>query len=198
MYMPINKSLYTLLLKQHKVSRKDINKKKNIDKKRAIIRELIQWYDSDNLSKTQNLKLIRKHGLRIPNDIAKLPYQFAGIKKFGAKAEKENRKLITRIQKLKGTTVPKFYQAYPSQSFNDGEYVWIIQYRLSDGKKKQALIMSDKLVSRNSVNKVIGDLIRTGEFDEENFLFLNSPPMGDIDLGSITSFKVIGLMRGTS
>lgn len=195
--MTLNKSLYTRLLKQKKVSRKEINKKKNLDAKRAIIRELIQYYNVNDLSRTQILKSIRQHGIKIPKDISSNPYEFAGIRKFGAKEEAYNRKLIKRVQKLKDTTLPKDNQMFPSKSFNKGEYVWIIEYTIN-GKKKTALIMSDNPQTTKRVKRVVGDLIRTGEFDDENFLFMDSPPLGNIDLGAIESFRVVGLMRGTA
>jgi len=194
--MTINKPLYTRLLKQKKVSRKEINKKKNLDKKRAIIRELIQWYNQDQLSPTQTLKLVRKHGIKIPKDISSNPFEFAGIRRFGKEQAKLDRRLITRIQKLKGTTIPTDRQAYPSKTFDRDMYVYIIQYWIK-GISKTTIVGTDKLVSRNAVEKMFGELIRTGEFDAENWLFFISPPLGDIDLGAIESFKVVGLMRGT-
>lgn len=195
--MPHKPSLYTRLLKQKKVSRKEINKAKNSDKKRAIIRELLQDYNQQELSRTQTLKLIRKHGIKIPKDIADNPFEFAGIKRFGQKETGHNRKLTTRIQKLKGSTIPKENQMFASKSFNKGEYVYILEYK-AGSKKKTALIMSDIPVSRNRIEKVIGDMIRTGEFDDESFLFLDSPPLRDININDITSYRVVGLMRGTA
>lgn len=197
--MTLNKSLYTRLLKQKKVSRKEINKKKNLDKKRAIIRELVQYYNSNNLSRTQVLKSIRQHGIKIPKDISSNPYEFAGIRKFGAKEEEYNRKLIKRIQRLKGTTIPIDKQAFPSKSFNKGEYVWIISYTMADGTNRSSLIMTDKLVSRNMVQDTIDDMMLKGVWNEEEYFFMDSPPMsvfaGNLD---VMSWAVVGLMRGTA
>jgi len=199
--MPADRKLYTRLLKQNKVKRKDINRKVNLAKREKIIRELVQDYNRQNLSRTTTLKLVRSHGIKIPKTIARDPFEFAGIRRFDEKERQFTRRQIGYIKRLKGTTIPRLDQVYGSRSFYRGEYAYIIKMKIwSHTKKvyyyKTTLVMADKLLSRNQVYRSVARAIETGDFEDEDILFDQSPPLGDIATADIESFEVSGIMKG--
>ncbi len=195
--MTINRKLYSRLLKQHKVKRKEINFKKNTEAKRAIMRELIHTYGLETESRRQTLKKLQQHGLTVPKEVSSDPFTWSGLRLFGAKEKKYERSLTSRIKHLKSDTIPTEAQMYPSRSFFKDEYVYIVKIKLNNGKTKSVLIFADKPLSRKYVERVVGRAIRTGDFEDDSMLFEKSPPLDEIDFGSIVDFSVEGLMRGT-
>jgi len=201
--MPFDRKHYTKLLKQNKVKRSEINRKKNAEAKRSILRDLIQWYNTENLSRTATLKLVRKHGLTIPAEVRREPFAWAGIKRFGEKEQKFTRRQIGYIKRLKPTTIPREDRLYGINQYEKGHYVYIV--KLYTGKKtkkgkaeyKSVLIETDELVSSLRIERAVWSVIETGDFDDEALLFETSPELIFRKLETITRIEVSGIMKGT-